>query len=136
MSAPPARLDLVARFERQLEAYKSGVCSEVSVWLGTALPPGWVELLVEKAEIVAAHDPRFRGRLGERGDRGRDWLWAFMRHWLAALLKQQQPAWYARLPAAYNVGHPLPAPRYQPEIRNTKSETNPNIESSWPSVGA
>jgi len=87
-----------------------GVCSEVSGWLGHALPEDWVERLVIKAEVVAGRNARFRGLLRQPGDRGRDWLWAFMRHWLAALLKRQQPEWHARLPAEYNVGHPLPSP--------------------------
>ena len=90
-------------------AVARGVYSEVSVWLGAELPASWAELLTEKAELVSAHDPRFLRLLRQRGDRGRDWLWAFMRHWLAALLKQHRPTYFAHLPADYSRGQPLPA---------------------------
>ena len=91
-------------------AVARGVCEEVSIWLAAELPASWVELLVEKTAIISAHNPRFHRLLRQSGDRGRDWLWAFMRHWLAALLQRQRPACYARLPADYSRGRPLPAP--------------------------
>ena len=89
-------------------AVAHGVCAEAGVFLGAELPAGWAELLVEKAAIVSAHNPRFRGLLRQHGERGRDWLWAFMRHWLAALLKQQRPAFFSRLPEDFCRGRELP----------------------------
>ena len=89
-------------------AVAHGVCAEAGVFLGAELPAGWAELLVEKAAIVSAHNPRFRSLLRQHGERGRDWLWAFMRHWLAALLKQQRPAFFSRLPEDFCRGRELP----------------------------
>ena len=89
-------------------AVAHGVCEEVGVYLAAPVPANWAELLVEKTALVSTHNPRFRRLLRQPGDRGRDRLWAFMRHWLAALLKQQRPACFARLPEDYCRGRDLP----------------------------
>jgi len=39
--------------------------------------------------------------------KGRDLLYVFMRHWLAARLKIDRPKLYARLPVSYASGAPL-----------------------------
>lgn len=112
-------------------AVAHGVCEEVSVWLAAELPASWVELLVEKTAIISAHNPRFHRLLRQSGDRGRDWLWAFMRHWLAALLKQQRPACYARLPADYSRGRALPAPQRKhprPPRRSPRAVETPQLQ--------
>jgi hypothetical protein len=82
-------------------AVAEGVCEEVSVWLQQPLPRRWVRELVAHANTVYAHDARFRRKLSGKGDSGRDWLWTFMRHWLAALLKQRRPTQFQQLPASY-----------------------------------
>jgi hypothetical protein len=89
-------------------AVARGVWSEASVYLGEELPRSWVPRLVAKAETLCAHNPGFRRRLWSAGDAGRDWLWAFMRHWLAARLHKHRPDLLVRLPAAYSNGEPLP----------------------------
>jgi hypothetical protein len=86
------------------------VWSEAVVWLGEELPRGWVVRLVAKAETVFSRHPGFRRRLRLEGNAGRDWLWAFMRHWLAALIWKHRRELYDRLPASYSVGEPLPPP--------------------------
>jgi len=97
------------------QAVADGVWEEVSVWLGEELPREWRVRLMERAEAVYASNTRFRRRLRGGGNSGRDWLWTFMRHWLAALLWHHWPDWHARLPASFSVGRPLPAGRRKPE---------------------
>jgi hypothetical protein len=92
------------------ELMAGGVCEEVSAWFAspTRLPERWVHELAGYANTIYAHNERFRRRVRGRGDRGRDYLLVFMRHWLAAMLKQRRPEWYARLPSDYGVGRDLP----------------------------
>ena len=84
------------------------VLAEASEWLDSPLPPSWIDELAARAEEVYDANARFRRTLRSRGDEGRDWLWAFTRHWLAALLQQQAPHLHLRLPASYSTGHNLP----------------------------
>lgn len=86
------------------------VCEGASVWLGEALPRKWMLELAERANVVYQHNARFRQLLRKRGDAGRDWLAAFMRHWLYALLASRRPDLCQRLPRAYAVGRDLPPP--------------------------
>lgn len=89
-------------------AVAEGVCEEVQVWLQAALPRRWVGELVGRANTVYAHNEQFRRRIRGAGEQGRDYLWMFMRHWLAALLYERRPALLARLPVAYQSGKALP----------------------------
>ena len=68
------------------EAVREEACRLV----GEELPREWIALLVQKAETIYGRSARFRHRL--RSTRGRDWLWAFMRHWLAALVLRHDSA--------------------------------------------
>jgi hypothetical protein len=90
------------------QAVASAVWKEASLWLGEELPRAWLHRLTERAEAVYASNERIRRRLRGPGNGGRDWLWAFTRHWLAALIWKRRRALYARLPARYSVGHSLP----------------------------
>ena len=85
-------------------AVAEAVHEEASLWLRTALPAAWIPALARKADLIAARNPRFCRRLQRSGNAGRDWLWAFMRHWLAALVREHRPHWYQRLPSRYAVG--------------------------------
>jgi hypothetical protein len=80
------------------------VVEEASAWLHEPLPETWVRELTAKADLVFTHNVRFRRRLTARGNLGRDRLWAFMRHWLAAMLYDRRPDCLARLPQSYRVG--------------------------------
>ncbi len=80
------------------------VWGEACVFLGEELPAGWITCLTEKAETLYTHGANFRRRIRGGGNSGRDWLWAFMRHWLAALLQEHRPELYRQLPARYCVG--------------------------------
>ncbi len=89
-------------------AVASAVWEEAGAWLGEELPREWRARLMERAEAVYTSNARVRRRLRSPGNGGRDWLWTFTRHWLAALLWHHRPDLHARLPDSFNVGHPLP----------------------------
>jgi hypothetical protein len=89
-------------------AVVESVWEEACVWLGEELPRGWVWRLTAQANAIYARNPRFRQTLRREGKAGRDWLWAFTRHWLAAMIWKHRRDLHARLPAAYNVGRELP----------------------------
>ena len=91
-------------------AVAASVWEEARVWLGEELPPEWVNGLALRANAIYARNPRFRQIIQRRGNAGRDWLWAFTRHWLAAMILSHRPDWHARLPKRYNVGAALPEP--------------------------
>ena len=85
-------------------AAAEGVWEEACAFLDEELPREWIGLLIEKAETIYAHGPRFRRRLQSNGNTSRDWLWAFMRHWIAALLQEHRPQLFRKLPSRYCVG--------------------------------
>ena len=69
--------------------------------------PRGIDWDTRRTEVIAWHNPRFRRLLRQPGNAGRDRLWAFMRHWLSALILKHRPDLHRRLPSSYNVGHPL-----------------------------
>src|SRR5258706_8143733 len=103
-----------ARFTIQREAplvpraVAEAVREEASVWLKEELPRSWIAQLARKADAIAARNASFRRRIFGSGDSGREWLWAFMRHWLSALILKHAPKLHRRLPSSFSVGHPLP----------------------------
>ena len=90
-------------------AVASAVWEEAGTWLGEELPREWLARLMERAEAVYASNARARRRLRSPGNSGRDWLWTFTRHWLAALLWHHRPDLHARLPDSFNVVRPVQA---------------------------
>ena len=104
-------------------AVASGVWEEAGAWLGEDLPRAWLARLTERAEALYASNARVRRQLRGPGNGGRDWLWTFMRHWLAALIWRQRPDLHARLPASFNVGHPLPSARPGRQHRIAATDT-------------
>ena len=84
------------------------VVEEASRWLGQPLPARYAAGLAQRARRIYAHSPSFRRKLDQLGDAGRNTLYVFMRHWLAARLHEERPALYRRLPAEYSIGQPLP----------------------------
>jgi hypothetical protein len=87
------------------------VVEEASLWLGVPLPTRYAAGLAHRARRVFAHSVSFREKLRRPGDAGRDLLYVFMRHWLAARLHEERPYLYTRLPHGFAVGHPCPAGR-------------------------
>src|SRR3989442_143487 len=98
-------------------AVMEAVCEEAGVWLGQPLPRRWIRELTARANAVYAHNPRFRRKVRARGGSGRDYLWAFTRHWLTGLMWERRPQLHARLPNTYCVGHPLPPKPTVPSVR-------------------
>src|SRR5438876_3655138 len=98
-------------------AIAEAVVEEAGVWLGQPLPRRWIRELTAYATAVYAHNPSFRRRVRGQGTTGRDYLWAFVRHWLAGLMWERRPQLHARLPNTYCVGHPLPTKPSVPSRR-------------------
>jgi hypothetical protein len=106
-------------------AVAEAVWEEAGVWLDEPLPRRWIRELAAHAETVYAHNERFRRKLRANGNTGRNWLWIFTRHWLAALIRERRPHLHSCLPKSYNTGHPLPSkpavpPRRQEKRRRTR----------------
>jgi hypothetical protein len=102
-------------------AVSEAVWEEVSVWLEQPLPRRWLRELIAEANTVYANNPRFRRKLRANDDSGRESLWVFTRHWLAALIHERRPHLHRRLPASYNRGHPLPSKPAISEDRHERS---------------
>ena len=86
------------------------VCGEVARFLGVEIPARYAIWIEARAELSYAQGGRIRKLLRGRGNAGRDWLFVFMRHWLAGLLGTERPDLYECLPDTYALGHPLPPP--------------------------
>jgi hypothetical protein len=65
--------------------------------------------LAQRAEEVYLHNATWRKLIRSRGNRGRDALYSFMRHWMADHIARTDTALYARFPAGYSTGAPLPS---------------------------
>jgi hypothetical protein len=89
-------------------AVVGAVWQEACAWLGVELPREWIRRLAIRADVIYFHNQRFRRKIRGQGNMGRDWLWIFTRHWLAAMILKRSPQLYARLPASYNIGCNLP----------------------------
>ena len=94
------------------EVVAESVFEELEHWLGAELPKPWIDELALRARTIYSHNPRFRARIrrssGPFGCAGRDTLFAFMRHWLGALLMKQDYNLFRHLPVTYASGHELP----------------------------
>jgi hypothetical protein len=111
----PSQFQSAAAYESVIEketqivpvAVADSIWHEASFWFGEMLPRKWIAELAERAEVIYAHNPRFRKLLRGRGNSGRDWLWAFTRHWLSGLLIERRPSLAERLPSEYRIGRPF-----------------------------
>ncbi|HLX60672.1 MAG TPA: hypothetical protein VKX17_05265 [Planctomycetota bacterium] len=83
------------------------VLGEAERWLEVRLPDEWTRSLARRAAACYQRNPRFRYWLRRPGNAGREWLYAFMRHWLSALILRNRPHLYRALPFDYCVGAPL-----------------------------
>lgn len=88
------------------------VWEEACVWLEVKLPRSWIVILAVRANVIYAHNSRFRRLLRRPGTAGRDWLWAFTRHWLAAMILRSAVRLCTQLPASYSIGRELPERRH------------------------
>jgi hypothetical protein len=75
-------------------------------------PDHLVVFLTKRAQQVYTANKDFRKKLqSSRGNRSRDTLYAFMRHWSAAYAKDNWPGAFKLLPSGYTVGTELPKKR-------------------------
>jgi hypothetical protein len=84
------------------------VCEEVGCFFDLELPsryPLWLDVM---AEHYYARDEEFRREMRAGGNRGRDSLYAFMRHWINALFFHERPDLECCLPPEFSIGRPLP----------------------------
>lgn len=81
-----------------------GVVSQLAAYLGQELPAGYAERLTVEADRIYAANPRFRKTIRADGNKGRDALYAFMRHWLSACIAKDDPALFRRLPTGFTTG--------------------------------
>ena len=82
------------------------VVQEAQVFLQCELPEGCAVRLAAKAEHLYEANRDVRRKLRAAGNAGREYLYAFMRHWLYGLLKAEQPRLAARLPERFANGLP------------------------------
>ncbi len=87
------------------------VLDEARDYLRAPIPERHAGELARRAEAVFKKHEFWRRKY--RGAKGREWLLASMRHWLAATLAKEKPALFRQLPDEFKVGHPLP-PRRPP----------------------
>src|ERR1700690_766454 len=91
------------------------ILDEARDYFRTPIPEAFADQLAHRAEAVFARHPfwarKAAPRAGSRqfqSQRQREFILKFMRHWLAGVLAQEQPALFRALPESFKVGHPLP----------------------------
>lgn len=84
------------------------VCQEVSRYLNQPTPIGLVGWLDRKARICYERNEHFRKTI-RRPVSGRDWLYAYMRHWTAGWFYENRWHLYKRLPKEFADGKKLAA---------------------------
>ena len=87
------------------------VVQEVERFLKVELPDNFAERLATKAHYLYPRHKHFHDGLNRPGNRGRENLLMFMRHWTAGWLKRERYALYKQFPGAYANGKPLPMSR-------------------------
>lgn len=80
------------------------VCGEAARALGTQEPYRHAPALAARAVRLYDVNPPFARRLRARGEAGREWLCAFLRHWLAAALHRTDPRLARALPPGFALG--------------------------------
>jgi hypothetical protein len=82
------------------------VVQEAEIFLNASLPDNFVERLAARTYYLYDRNRNFHKDLNRSGNRGRDLLFMFMRHWTAAWLKRECSALYKRLhiPSAMDYG--------------------------------
>ena len=84
------------------------VVSEVERFLNANLPDGFAERLAARAEHIYPRHKHFKAALNRPGNRGRDNLYMFMRHWTAGWLKRDRNPLHKLLPYSFGMGQRLP----------------------------
>jgi hypothetical protein len=84
------------------------VVQEVERFLKADLPENFAGRLAAKAHHLYPRHNHFHKGLNRPGNRGRETLLMFMRHWTAGWLKRERYGLYKRLPWSFANGRALP----------------------------
>src|SRR5690348_11443267 len=91
---------LLTQLERDMllwpEAIAESVVLEASRYLGAALSSDFPARLAAKAYHLYPRHRHFRKVLNRPGNRGRENLYVYMRHWTASWLKRERSALFRR----------------------------------------
>jgi hypothetical protein len=91
------------------EAIAESVVAEASRYLHAELPADFPTRLATKAYHLYPRHRHFHKMLNRPGNRGRDNLYVYMRHWTASWLKRERSPLFKRLPWEYALGRRLPS---------------------------
>ena len=84
------------------------VVQEAERFLNADLPAGFTARLAAKAYYCYDHHWQFHKLLNGAGNRGREALFMFMRHWTAGWLNKDRSPLYKKLPRSFGMGQQLP----------------------------
>ncbi len=93
------------------------VVREAERYLRADLPPGYAERLAAKAHHLYPRHKHFHKMLNRPGNRGRDNLYTYMRHWTCSWLKRERYALYKKLPWSFALGVSLYPMRKKTPVR-------------------
>lgn len=82
------------------------VANEAARLTNSELPLSLVSYLTARAEACYAKNKSFRREIRRRGNRGRDHLYMFARHWISAEINRQYPALFRMVPESFCLGLP------------------------------
>ena len=85
------------------------VVQEVERFLKANLPDNFAERLAAKAHYLYPRHKHFHKGLNRPGNRGRENLLMFMRHWTAGWLKRERNPLHKKFPYSFGMGQRLPA---------------------------
>ena len=84
------------------------VVQEVERFLKAELPPHWARRLAARAHYLYQRNQHFHKGLNRPGNRGRENLLMFLRHWTAGWLRRERPTLHKKLPWSFGNGQRLP----------------------------
>jgi len=67
----------------------------------------WTQALEDRANRLYAANEKWRAKVKRNNTYGRDYLYTFMRHWLAGEVRDTSQNLYSLLPASFANGEPL-----------------------------
>jgi hypothetical protein len=106
------RASLPTAFERDTlltpEWVAENVVQEVERFLKADLPDNFAERLAAKAHYLYPRHKHFNKGMNRPGNRGRENLLMFMRHWTAGWLRRERYALFKKLPWSFGNGKRLP----------------------------
>ena len=91
------------------DAIAASVVQEAERFLKADLPANFAERLAAKAHHLYPRHKHFHKGLNRPGNRGRENLYMFMRHWTAGWLKRERNPLHKKLPYSFGMGQRLPS---------------------------